>query len=243
MLPLAGVSAGAVLQTRAQNLLAQVFRGPILGQALRRGFPVGRQQTDDRLAARIGADELVFPLHPGLETGAGIGVQKDLIGQRRILRDQPPPQRLRLAIVLAGMTHKDPRHRPATSPRRTSRTRQQWRTPSVVAHSPHTTRSCLAQLTDPKQHMCVSRPARRNQQLTSPSSPHQPEVLLGGGGVREQLSSLWIKIFYAASFVVVMSSGRSTSLPFSNIAPARTSATRWGALTARQRDWAASISL
>jgi micrococcal nuclease len=54
---------------------------------------------------------------------------------------------------------------------------------------------------------------------------------------------LWIKIFYAASSVAVVSSGRSTSLPFSNFAPARTSATRWGALTARQRDWAASISL
>ena len=54
---------------------------------------------------------------------------------------------------------------------------------------------------------------------------------------------LWIKIFYAASSVAVVSSGRSTSLPFLNFAPARTSATRWGALTARQRDWAASISL
>ena len=54
---------------------------------------------------------------------------------------------------------------------------------------------------------------------------------------------LWIKIFYAASSVVVSWSGRSTSLPFSNRAPARTSATRWGALIARQRDWAASISL
>jgi NAD(P)-dependent dehydrogenase (short-subunit alcohol dehydrogenase family) len=47
---------------------------------------------------------------------------------------------------------------------------------------------------------------------------------------------------YAAS-VPVVSSGRSTSLPFSNVAPARTSATRCGALTARQRDCAASISL
>ena len=33
----------------------------------------------------------------------------------------------------------------------------------------------------------------------------------------------------------VVSSGRSTSLPFSKVAPARTSATRCGALTARQR--------
>lgn len=47
---------------------------------------------------------------------------------------------------------------------------------------------------------------------------------------------------YAASSVVG-SSGRSTSLPFSNLAPARTSGTRCGALTARQRDLAASISL
>src|SRR6478609_3110021 len=38
-------------------------------------------------------------------------------------------------------------------------------------------------------------------------------------------------------------SGRSTSLPRWNVAPARTRATRWGALTERQRDWAASMSL
>jgi hypothetical protein len=36
---------------------------------------------------------------------------------------------------------------------------------------------------------------------------------------------------------------RSTSLPFLKTAPARTRATRWGALTARQRAWAASMSL
>ena len=39
------------------------------------------------------------------------------------------------------------------------------------------------------------------------------------------------------------SSGRSTSLPASKRAPARTRATRWGALTTRQRAWAASMSL
>ena len=38
--------------------------------------------------------------------------------------------------------------------------------------------------------------------------------------LNEQLSSLWIKIFYAAFSVAVVSSGRSTSLPFSNFAPA-----------------------
>ena len=41
----------------------------------------------------------------------------------------------------------------------------------------------------------------------------------------------------------VMSMGRSSSLPLWNVAPARTRATRWGALTARQRACAASISL
>ena len=37
--------------------------------------------------------------------------------------------------------------------------------------------------------------------------------------------------------------GRSTSLPSVKTAPARTSATRWGALTRRQRRWADSMSL
>src|SRR5262249_22061886 len=37
--------------------------------------------------------------------------------------------------------------------------------------------------------------------------------------------------------------GRSTSLPLTKVAPARTRATRWGALTARQRAWADSMSL
>jgi hypothetical protein len=40
-----------------------------------------------------------------------------------------------------------------------------------------------------------------------------------------------------------ISSGRSTRMPRSNRAPARTSATRWGAITARQRAWADSTSL
>ncbi len=38
-------------------------------------------------------------------------------------------------------------------------------------------------------------------------------------------------------------SGRSTFLLLVKVAPARTRATRWGALTARQRFWAAWISL
>src|SRR6185437_11662334 len=43
---------------------------------------------------------------------------------------------------------------------------------------------------------------------------------------------LRIKIFYAAS-APVLSSGRSTSLTCSNLAPGRTSAIGWGAFTAR----------
>lgn len=64
---------------------------------------------------------------------------------------------------------------------------------------------------------------------------------------------LWTSEFQATSAPVLsgstapvlglMSVGRSSSLPLWNTAPARTSATRCGALTARQRAWAASISL
>ena len=46
-----------------------------------------------------------------------------------------------------------------------------------------------------------------------------------------------------AGSAAAVSSGRSTSSPSQKVAPARTKATRWGALTARQRSWAASISL
>lgn len=61
---------------------------------------------------------------------------------------------------------------------------------------------------------------------------------------------LWIGVFQATSVSVdsagsggVMSAGRSSSLPLWKTAPARTRATRWGALTARHRACAASISL
>lgn len=65
---------------------------------------------------------------------------------------------------------------------------------------------------------------------------------------------LWIGVFQATSVPVgvaglsagsggVMSTGRSSSLPLWNTAPARTRATRCGAFTARQRACAASMSL
>ncbi len=61
---------------------------------------------------------------------------------------------------------------------------------------------------------------------------------------------LWMRLFQATSVSVdslvsagVISTGRSSSLPLWNTAPARTRATKCGALTARHRACAASISL
>ena len=47
---------------------------------------------------------------------------------------------------------------------------------------------------------------------------------------------------YAATSVSC-SSDRPTMIPFSNFTPTRTSVASWGALTARHRVWADSISL
>ena len=73
-------------------------------------------------------------------------------------------------------------------------------------------------------------------------------VSLGHMGRNSQI--LWIEGRQATSDTGVsgdgsgvMSTGRSRSLPWWNTAPARTNATRCGALTARHRDCAASISL
>ena len=71
---------------------------------------------------------------------------------------------------------------------------------------------------------------------------------------RSNCQYLWIGVFQATSVPVgvaglsagsggVMSTGRSSSLPLWNTAPARTRATRCGAFTARQRACAASMSL
>ncbi len=73
--------------------------------------------------------------------------------------------------------------------------------------------------------------------------------------IREELSKPVDRVFQATSVPAcwsspcdggvgeVMSVGRSRSLPLWKVAPARTRATRCGALTDRQRAWAASISL
>ena len=62
------------------------------------------------------------------------------------------------------------------------------------------------------------------------------------GKARRYCQDLWMSGFQAASWVPEVASG-STSLPFSKVAPSRTSFTRCGALTARHFDCAASISL
>lgn len=72
-------------------------------------------------------------------------------------------------------------------------------------------------------------------------------------GNTRNCQNLWFGLFQATSVRVVsagpvdeagvISRGRSRSLPLWNRAPARTRATSSGALTLRQRAWAASISL
>jgi hypothetical protein len=44
-------------------------------------------------------------------------------------------------------------------------------------------------------------------------------------------------------FELVLGAAQARRCPFLKVAPARTKATRWGALTARHLDWADSISL
>ena len=76
------------------------------------------------------------------------------------------------------------------------------------------------------------------------------ELVALADGYRRNSQILWIEGRQATSDTGVsgdgsgvMSTGRSRSLPWWNTAPARTNATRCGALTARHRDCAASISL
>ena len=94
------------------------------------------------------------------------------------------------------------------------------------------------------------KPARRARMVkTSAGAKISPVRGLG----QRYRQDLWISEFQATSdpavsgsaFDVsgVMSTGRSSNLPLWNTAPARTTATRCGAFTARQRDCAASISL
>ena len=83
----------------------------------------------------------------------------------------------------------------------------------------------------PRQRSCLQLTA--SVPLSPPQSP-QP-----GGAIVKTCGSAC----HATSCSPPVSSGRSTSLPFSKVAPARTRATRCGAFTSRQRACALSIIL
>src|SRR5262249_21765409 len=77
-----------------------------------------------------------------------------------------------------------------------------------------------------------------------PSRPFDQHIAALYAANPSNCQDLWMEdLDYAALAARVVALGRSMSLPRSNRAPARTRATRWGALTARQRCWAASMSL
>ncbi len=125
---------------------------------------------------------------------------------------------------------------------------------TTVADQPDDDRSTADQLfaTGSEQYS-----AGRYQQ--SVSAFRRAQSIFAGLGLGERVAAcdqkrycqdLWMRVFQATSVSLdssgsagEMSMGRSSSLPLWNTAPARTSATRWGALTARQRACAASISL
>ena len=90
--------------------LVQRLGVPELGLALGGGFPVRRQQADHRLTAGVGLLQRLLPAFPRPDTGVRVQIQKDLLGQTRLLLDQPRLDRHRLAAIPAGMTQKHPRH-------------------------------------------------------------------------------------------------------------------------------------
>ena len=118
-LPLRGdVGVGHRLQPGAQDGLVQVFGVAELGLALTGGFPVLRQQADHRLAAGVGLVQRLLPPLAGPDAGVRVQIQEDLLGQTRLLLDQPRLDRHRLAAVPAGMTQKHPRHNSPPSAQR-----------------------------------------------------------------------------------------------------------------------------
>ena len=90
--------------------LVQRLGIPELGLAFRGGFPVRRQQADHRLTAGVGLLQRLLPACPGSDTGVRVQIQIDLLGQPRLLLDQPRLDRDRLTAIPAGMTQKHPRH-------------------------------------------------------------------------------------------------------------------------------------
>ena len=93
-----------------QDRLVQRLGVAELGLALVGGFPVLGQQADHRLAAGVGLLQRLLPAFPGPDAGVRVQIQEDLLGQTRLLLDQPRLDRHRLAAIPAGMTQKHPRH-------------------------------------------------------------------------------------------------------------------------------------
>ena len=83
----------------------------------------------------------------------------------------------------------------------------------------------------------------RSPSATASRQPKPTELKILSRPVDGLFQATSVSVDSARRSAGVMSMGRSSSLPLWNTAPARTSATRCGALTARQRAWAASISL
>ncbi len=69
--------------------LVQRLGIPELGLAFRGGFPMRRQQADHRLTAGVGLLQRLLPAFPGPDAGVRVQIQVDLLGQPRLLLDQP----------------------------------------------------------------------------------------------------------------------------------------------------------
>jgi hypothetical protein len=111
VLPLRGNFAALNgLQTGAHDGLVLILGVAIFGLTLRRAFPMLRQQADHRLAAGVGPVQRLLPPLSGPNPGVRVQVQKNLLGQPRLLLGQPRLDRDRLTAIPAGMTQKHPRH-------------------------------------------------------------------------------------------------------------------------------------
>jgi hypothetical protein len=69
------------LEPDAQDQLAQVLRGPVLGQAFAGSLPVGREQADHRLAPLVGPEQRLLPPFTGGNTRHRIQIQENLLAR------------------------------------------------------------------------------------------------------------------------------------------------------------------
>ena len=98
------------LQSPAHYGLVQRLGVAVFGLAFMGGLPMLRQQADHHLAAAAGLLQRLFPPLPGPDPGVQVQIQEDLLGQTRLLLDQPRLDRGRRPAVPAGMTQEHPGH-------------------------------------------------------------------------------------------------------------------------------------